>query len=511
MTTNALTEVAWIPTKYGFMTPQQALSTQKGGDTPSLIRPSDIQCDSAMDFMATIRFLAAVMAVARRFWTKSKKQYDEDAIKQAIELLAPYCSLRDSEHPFMQQPVTPDQIASTKFDPPTKLDVSTPSSKARDFWHLMLDDEAALPPAKATLNLVKYHYYSVAGNNKFNGLKCEMGAPGIRFLGANNTATEMMWFPNFDEPAAGKQGTAKEKYEWTHSLVYTLLMNIPHSWVEGDALPAWAHRVPSRTEANHPLWRATWSSNTVAAHWDDDNNLVGVKVGGVPPSWFAPEHGTTKETRKAWWDERNTEDPFYLYIDRGTGLKAQRLEFGHTVTELAVQWNANRAPSVLRDRGYLERVIRPSDPSICFARHLVAGTGSSPVIRASEIFIPHVASWLPSDDYDEAMASTAEVIQEYRNALRGTMHSLEALKEHKEHATSRFWMELTPYFEAYAEDPGADGARERLFRETGNVTLAVFNDIARTVERPILPYVEVARNRLKYNIRTITKKKGASQ
>lgn len=100
----------------------------------------------------------------------------------------------------MQRPALPPTSAkdtSRRLGPGDqeikKLLPAMPSEQGEDYWNLSVSFPKRLPLEDAVLKLVLFHYYSMAGNNAYDGNKARMGAPGIRFLGKGNTATEFMW------------------------------------------------------------------------------------------------------------------------------------------------------------------------------------------------------------------------------------------------------------------------------------------------------------------------------
>ncbi len=388
---NALTEIAWVRTTAGPMTVRDVL--RQAHDPAIHLQASD----PGYVVGTELRVLAAVTAVVLRYDgadPATGRVHDperlavhglsEDAIGQAMAVLEPGADLDDPVQPFMQRPVlTPAGKKDTarRIGPGDqavkKLLPSMPPDTGEDFWDLRVAQPDHLTVGPATLALAVYQHYSMAGNGGYDGDKPQMGAPGIRYY-SKMSATELIWRGD--------------------SLLHTLLMMIPHEWVKGDGLPAWVDRTGEKSvvpTGHHPLWRATWSSNTSATCWDAAGNLVGTRVGGIPAAWYVPEMGTTKETRKAWWDQRNEADPFYLYLPGFDGaLKAQRIDVGRDATELAVEWAAEGRleDALTRSSG---RVLAPDAESarVVFIRHHIAGTASSPSIRLSEVVRPNEDEW----------------------------------------------------------------------------------------------------------------------
>lgn len=360
-------------------------------------------------FTAQLRLLASISAVALRYIEDLPQQIrsgelqrsgmPEHAVDAALQDLQPGSDLFDHEQPFMQRPVKAPggpkdtaRLLGPQQQHVKKLSPAMPSAEAEDYWNLGVRAPQALSLEAAVLDLVVYHHMSMAGNNAYDGDKCQMGSPAMRYVGADYTATEV-----FVRGATDLE---------------TLLRLIPQEWVDGTGLPAWADRtcVYSLVETGktsgdaassaHPLWNATWSSNAPACYWEG-HELHGVRTGGIPEEWYLKSAmGSSKESRKKWWDTRNQDDPFYLYMSDDQGqLKVQRLDLGRDGTELAVEWAAEgKTGALLHPR--LSRVLNraPDEVQVSFVRHYIAGTASSPNIRASEIFETDQQLWAFATD-----------------------------------------------------------------------------------------------------------------
>ena len=349
-------------------------------------------------YTAPMRLLTAITALVLRCGGFSNRRAASkllatglplQAINDALEMVEPGTFLHDERYPFMQRPAvnTTNPKESSTFvgpgsQPVKKLSPSMPHDNAEDFWNLLTTPTDRLPLDDAVLQLVVYHHMSMAGNNAYCGDKCVSGSPAMRFVGAGNSATEVLWHGE--------------------SLLTTLLCMIPVAWVEGNGLPAWADRtcaVSRNTDGTpHALWMATWSSNCPAVVWNG-TDMVGVRTGGIPSEWYIPEMGD-KEQVKEWWTARNMADPFYLYVDNGKELKLQRLDMGKDATALATNWAAENKTEAYK-QWCAPRMIPPGeDMRLLFARHRMEGTASSPNIRASEVFLPSFENWA-HDIHDE--------------------------------------------------------------------------------------------------------------
>ena len=292
--------------------------------------------------------------------------------------------------------------------------------------------------SQAAMALIVFATYSFTGNSRYDGSKCLNGSPGIRYLGAGNTATEV--------------------FVKSDTLYESILKSIPKSWIEPGGLPAWADRTGEKSLLSdgsmHPLWQATWSSNTAACEWSE-SELLGVGTGGIPKSWFVAEMGSTNQTQKTWWDQRNTEDPFYLYLPNDKGeLKARRLDLSKDLTELAVEWAKEQLTNSLHDWGS-DRVKPPNfrKDSLLFVRHQISGNASSAIIRESVITVPDRQMWSFDDspDVQEEIASHADFILKLRDIVRspfrrGKGFALDDLADLRPAAEDAFWREIAPAY-----------------------------------------------------------------
>ncbi|WP_083078487.1 type I-E CRISPR-associated protein Cse1/CasA [Actinobaculum suis] len=477
MNGDALKTVQWIHTTSGPCTPYEFLlhchETEYALD---LDRPG-------FEVGAQFRFLLSMVALAVREEipesarpggriTRDQAErlvetgFTESAVAAAYEKVAPYANLRDAERPFMQRPrlePTSPKDSSRRLGrndhPVKKLSPAMPSDEGEDYWNLLVSFPEVLTEAAATLLLVVNHYYSLAGNNNYDGDKAQMGAPGIRFLGKGNAATEFWWQEDEQIPLA------------------SMLTSIPQNWIPGEILPAWAERDPKKAREGlefAPLWAATWSSNTAVGFWEGEE-LTGVRVGGIPTSWW-PVNASDKSGKallKQWWDTRNEADPLYLYVANDKNeLKAQRIDFGRDGTDLAVEWTAEEKMRALTES--TEQNLLPTsgaDRRPIFLRHQLEGTASSPSIRASEVFFPDDTVW--AFDVPEeaifAVVDAAQIIREVHSIFRGRFrrHSsqdskreqssgrltpiLDALADAQPDASAEFWREVTATYEDFLD------------------------------------------------------------
>ncbi len=431
MRCNTFRELPLIKTSAGTLSIEEVL--KRSGE-------KDLWLDQAIDgfeFGASWRLLSAITAVCLQIDPSLVKESSLpfSVIDKALATLSEAEDLFGGNYPFFQQP----QVPSQKADKPAwKLSPTAPSDKSQTYWDLDKFKPETMSLSEAAMALIIFATYSFTGNSKYNGAKCLNGSPGIRYLGAGNTATEV--------------------FIQSDTLYKSLLRSIPKTWIQPGGLPAWADRTGKKSTlpdgSMHPLWRATWSSNTAACEWSE-SELLGVGTGGIPKTWFATEMGSTNQTQKAWWDQRNTEDPFYFYRPNEKGeLKAQRLDLSKDLTELAVEWAKEQLTGNLQDWA-ANRVITPDfrHDSLIFVRHQISGNASSAIIRESVVTIPDPSMWSFDDspEVQEEITAQALFILKLRDIVRGPFRrgkgfALDDLADLRPAAADTFWREVTPAY-----------------------------------------------------------------
>lgn len=494
MELNAIEDVAWIDTTVGLMTPKDFLLECHTPDVAlRLDRP-------AFEVSAQIRFLTSILAVAIHHESVEVRPgrgivkdlinngLSRDAADFMVEQLKDGSNVFDTEQPFMQRPALPreekkigDRYSTTQPDAVKKLSPGMPPDESEEFWNRRVAYPTALDLPEALLRLTTYHHFSPAGNLQVKIFyrmsrtsqpisyteKARMGTPGFHFPGPGLTATEFYWrYPN-------------------GSFLKTLLSSLPARWVNEGGLPAFADRSCEKSRASNgdvcALWSATWTSNTAIGFWNG-TDLVQVRVCGVPEEWLPFPLEKTQEGNKlkfdysplkAWWDQRNTQDPFYFYLADSKGkFKAQRLDIGRDPTDLSVEWySLEKSEKLLaRSAGNLfpPRFEITDFPEPVFLRHLAKGTSSSAVIRASEVFQPRRDQWgfdLPEDKQDAivAMAVVVRDLHRYVTAVfpRGesktqggkarTQRTRPLLAGRYNDVSSEFWRRISAVYEGFIQ------------------------------------------------------------
>lgn len=454
------------------------------------------------EYGAIWRLLASLTAVIvqrdpsllERGENGSELRLDPEFISQILDDLGSKISLTEGKNLFFQRPLlegenpkdTARYVGPGK-DPAWKLSPTAPSEKSQIYWNLEKLKPESLEAVDAIVALMVFSMYSFTGNSKYDGAKCLNGSPGIRFLGGGNTATEFI---------------IESK-----TPLLSLLKSTPLEWCEPGGLPAWLDRTGAESRKPngemHPLWRATWSSNTAACCWDGET-LIGVGIGGIPPEWYALEMGSKPEARKEWWDQRNTEDPFYFYQpDKGGALKAKRLDLSRDLTELAVEWVAEDLSTALaeRVRGRALRVDFKKEDSLLFIRHQIGGNASSAMIRESVVSQARKQQWVfdPTGALQKQVRGKADFILSLRNIVLSPFRRenksdrdrgrrvLDNLASERPKMNETFWREIAPIYEEFilyfTEQVSGDETRKEVRAQAKKTLKELEKDAVRTAQK----------------------------
>ncbi|MBE4719508.1 type I-E CRISPR-associated protein Cse1/CasA [Pseudarthrobacter sp. AB1] len=483
----ALSGIPWIRTTDGPLTVREVLTDAhriQGIDTTL----------NGIQVGAQLRFLTAVAALIIRR-SSSTGSFSTEGIDAVLGELAPRTSIFDPERPFLQVPAGTEPVAAGDKTPVKKLYPWMPADRAEAFWSANTVPKT-LDPADAVLALAVHYHYSFGGNNSIGGRSCVNGSPGIRYPGVGFTATEVLW-----------QGK---------NLFETILMNTPTAWVSGEGLPVWADPSAARSMAQngqveHPLWRATWGSNTAQCLWVD-GTLTAVSTGGSPH--LPPTAGAGKDGAKAWWDQRNTEDSFYLYVDvektNAAGVvtdiqrKMQRLDLGRYETDLAVEWNAKGLSQAVRSRSKATVLPPGRESQLIFLRHLVEGSASSPVVRRTEVLVSSPKKWMVAEERAHAVADAALMIRAACAAVTApfTMKGrLTALRDRRTDVETAFWIKVSPLFEKFITNGTGEEIDAGLWPLVRRAAMEAFDEVTATAPAAKLaPFIMTARGRVAMNV-----------
>jgi hypothetical protein len=224
--------------------------------------------------------------------------------------------------------------------------------------------------------------------------------------------------------------------------------------------------------------------------------------------------GAGKEAAKAWWDQRNTEDTFYLYTDVETKnaagavisvqRKAQRLDLGHQETDLAVEWSAKGLSSAVRSRSKGTLKTPGRDAQLMFLRHLVEGSASSPVVRRTEVLISSPKKWVVDEDRAEAVSSAAKLVKVACDAvsspftLKGLLTSL---RDRRGDTETAYWRKVSGPFEEFIINGTGDTIDPSVWPQVLDAALGAFDEVTASAPGPKLaPFIMTARSSVARNI-----------
>lgn len=206
-------ELPFIQTTSGTLTIEETL--KRLGDQDFFLS----QSIDGFEFSASWRLLASITAVCLQSEPGAVKESSLplSAIDKGLATLFEAENLFGGKYPFFQRLQVPTQKANK---PTWKLSPTAPSDKSQSYWDLDKFKPETMQLSQAAMALIVFATYSFTGNSRYDGSKCLNGSPGIRYLGAGNTATEV--------------------FVKSDTLYESILKSIPKSWIEPGGLPAWA-------------------------------------------------------------------------------------------------------------------------------------------------------------------------------------------------------------------------------------------------------------------------------
>jgi hypothetical protein len=239
--------------------------------------------------------------------------------------------------------------------------------------------------------------------------------------------------------------------------------------------------------------------------------LTAVTTGGF--AHRPPSMGEGKVAAKAWWDARNTEDTFYLYVDferktakgivQSVERKAQRLDFGHSTTDLAVEWNSKNLSSAVKGRSKAT-VLSPDDNQIMFLRHLVEGSASSPVVRRTEVLVSSPKKWIIDEDRADAVSFASQLVKTVCSEVCKPFTEkgrLTAIRDRRTDVESAFWQKVAKPFEQFIISGTGDSIDPAVWPAVRTAALAAFDEVtASAPASKLAPFIMTARNRVAWNI-----------
>ena len=409
---------------------------------------------SGMEFMSVVRFLSHIGARMLQKDDSLKEGDREDPLPN--ELIAETLAELEADRPLYGGEQNFFQIPDAKVldggvrKPVSVLSPTAPGNNSQAYWSRDKYKPVTLPKEEALRCMLIFSMYSLVGNGKLDDRKQQNGSPGVRCPRTKNTITEIF---------------VKSQTLWS-----SLLCSIPLTWIEGEGMPAWADPKGEKSKTDmgmHPLWLASWTPNGIVGYWEGEN-LVAVKVGGVPSERLGPFHelmgdpwgqGDILERYKKWIAQRDEEDPFRLYVRDSKGiLRAKRLDLSKDLIQLAVEWAKELTVKDLESQ-FAGRVWVPDfiDDSLLFARHQIAGNNFTLLIRDSVVTGTKKSLWClnPDEKIQTRIINQAEFIDILKQEVCAPFHrqsdkgrpTFDDLADLRPMMETEFWRRITPVYE----------------------------------------------------------------
>lgn len=219
----------------------------------------------------------------------------------------------------------------------------------------------------------------------------------------SNAAAPTLLYPNKRLNGAPMGGAKTTAHFYLHgaTLTETLLVNIPHQWVDGSSpmLPAWLDQelqleTPAQAAAmGSGVWGYSWAPNRPRILWDDDNNPLGYVNGltRTATQLIPAPHGVNKEwkdTYKAWFESVRATDPT-LPPDKTTN----RIPADITHSRGVLTWYRNNLDTWIADWGNDRIGDKHDDLSVLIVREIPRdsyGTLDAATANTAPLFNLHI-------------------------------------------------------------------------------------------------------------------------
>lgn len=369
---NILRDAQWIKTNAGSMSPLEVFLSRD----PLLNLDEEVP---GYVYGAQYRFLMTIYALLAKEDLRTAENgslFQLGTIEKVISILDPYADLFSPDNPFLQ--VVPEDI-STEIEGgirkpdqmPGKIlpEGQTPDSNQVKFWDIGAD-ESSFNINKAILALVSYYFYGT---------------------GTNTGLTQKYYTQLTNGSSALQYLTSVEIIPQGEGLLESLSMSVPKSFIENysfDLLPHWASRRDGEVRMNDPLWRFSWSGNTVYCHFNEEKEeLLLVKRGAIPVSWTAaPPPLEGEKWAKTYHSLRQIEDPLYLYRIVDESPKLWRASVTSDPYFAVAQWHFEQLSENIKSK--LIKSVAASDDKLLdlvMLEHSTEGASSSFNIRYSKV------------------------------------------------------------------------------------------------------------------------------
>lgn len=364
-------ETSWMKTEQGLKSPRDVLqdNIKLSQEVPGYVYGAQFR------FLLTIVPLIVKASSEDDEYDYELTEFDTDAIDHVFRILEPHSNLLCENQPFLQ--VLPHHVdpnlEGVLVEPRTSPSKLLPEGQSADdrqtkFWNFnKVSDSLSIP--ETILALVCFYFYGPGTNtNLVKGkLRLSNGSSALRYL----NSIEII-------PAG-------------ETLIESLLMSMPRDFLDsksGKLLPHWADRECVVMDPLDPLWKFSWSSNTVYCKFSENfDSLIGITRGCAPLIWSkaVPLAGPDKDWAKTYHDSRQIDDPLYFYFGTSDGeVKMWRGNISTDPYYTVAQWHYESLSTRLKGKlatHYLDYNDYLMD--MVFLEHSTEGSAQSFNIRYS--------------------------------------------------------------------------------------------------------------------------------
>lgn len=494
----AIYDVPWIRTTDGDITPFEAIVR---GHQIEGLRTEHL---TGMQYGAQLRFLTSIAAlIAREHLARGNTPdalFDEATVRAALKPVLFATQLRDPDYPFMQLWHADTHFTSEPdTDPLRTLFPWAYTEVIEEFWG---PREAAEPssPEDLTLALATRWFYQQAANGKMKQVKAPKAVPGFE---------SDAWAP----ATVVTMSNRNTEVTWTGgSLLETVLMNLPVSWVKGGGLPGWADTLGTDSvitddglEQMSPLWAATWAKNVCHLTWES-NVPAGVSTGATtafPPVVQPGEEPSGAKDRKEWVASAKKAYKEWrdIIVTAGDPLRVTRifdLDFGLPQAELLAKWHNDDVLEIMRERSAGRYMIPGRGSYLLFLRTIYGGSNKSVLrVESSRVHSPSAPDlWAPVDRTsrrslraispllrDVAWKAVGGEFREFRDK-KGYLMDYAALEQE---TVARFWHKADRLISSLMKSAAASGESFTVDKKTWSKVVNAVEVAFQEVLEPILP------------------------
>lgn len=454
MDTNALTELKWIRTNRGAMSPLEVF----------LSREKALNLEEAVVgyvYGAQYRFLMTIYALLAKdepAVARSGGIFSEPTVEKVFAKLKPHGELFAEADPFLQiaqADILPEEgpfRGASKLPGKLLPEGQTSEDNQTNFWNLDAKSEY-FSIEETALALVCYYFYGVGGNTWITGSKGKQDRPEAEANRPKNGSSALRYLDSIEIIPQGE------------GLLENLSLSTPEAFTRHNGeelLPHWADRRGLQTSVEDSLWRFSWSSNVAYCQFSEDRTqLVAVGRGGIPYSWkskLPPSEG--EDWPKSYHDSRQSKDPLYFYRQSNGEPKLWRSSLSTDPYYSVAQWHFEKLSEDLRVKLGASLGSQDMLYDFVFLEHATEGSSSSFNIRYSRVLRGWKDELLPEGPLDGLQSAANDVL-----AMRSKLLGMFTEKGNSNHLRYRradvetaYWHETQALMEAmvHGDSSGAE-------------------------------------------------------